>query len=121
MTADRSTFTVQHKRRRTPDANYASKPGDARRSGRSVAAAGAPVIRIEYRNGAAAIEARLGVIVVGTVTHDPATGGYFWAVFLPDARRTPTPATTEEKARAALDHRIKQWCEAARLITARRP
>ncbi|WP_164634993.1 hypothetical protein [Rhodopseudomonas sp. BR0G17] len=117
---DRPAFTVQHKRR-APNADYASKPGDARRSGRAApgALAGAPVISIEYRETGASIEARLGVVVVGAVTHDP-TAGYFWAVYLPDVPRTPRPAASAVKARSALDHKIREWCAAARLMSARR-
>jgi len=117
---ERPTFSVQHKRARVPNADYASKPGDNRRSGRVAhVVAGAPVISIEYRETGASIEARLGVVVVGAVTHDPGAG-YYWAVYLPDVPRSPRPAADAVKAKAALDHKIREWCEAARLITARR-
>jgi len=107
--------------RRKPNADYASKPGDVRRSGRvDGERAGAAEVSIEFRDCGAQIEARLGVVVVGSVTHDPATGAYFWAIFLPGMPRTPRPASDADKGKAAIAHKVREWCEAAKLITARR-
>ena len=77
-------------------------------------------IEIAFLDRGSMIEARLGVVVVGTVTHDPAAGGYFWAVDLPGVNRTPRPAGDPDKARGAIRHKVIEWCEAAKLISARR-
>lgn len=97
---------------------YQSKPGDARRSGRASPVGAAPV-RIEFRDSAQAIEARLGVVVVGAVTHD-AANGFFWAVYLPGMPNTPRPARDIEGARKAISHKVREWCEAAALMSVRR-
>lgn len=104
------------------NANYASKPGDARRSGRADAASarvGVPTVRIEFKDIGSQIEARLGVVVVGSVSHDPAGGCYFWATFLPGLPRTPRMASDAEKAKGAIAHKVREWCEAARVISVR--
>lgn len=114
-------FSVEVVGRRKPNADYASKPGDARRSGRVEAARpGGAQVSIEFRDLGSQIEARLGVVVVGSVTHDPAAGGYFWAIFLPGMPRAPRPAGDADKGMAAIAHRVREWCEAAKLISARR-
>jgi hypothetical protein len=113
-------FTVETVRRRAPNADYASKPGDARRSGRIDRARGQAVVTIEFKDSSAQIEARLGVVVVGAVTHDVTTGNYFWAVFLPMMSNVPRPALDAEKAKGAIAHKVREWCEAAGLISVRR-
>lgn len=115
-------FVVEVVGRRKPNADYASKPGDIRRSGRVESTrAGAAQVAVEFRDIGSQIEARLGVVIVGSVTHDPAAGAYFWAVFLPGMPRTPRPAGDADKGKAAITHKVREWCEAARLISARRP
>lgn len=113
-------------RRVAPDTSYVagqyeSKAGDPRRSGRALPAfGGAPVVALEFRDFGSHIEARLGVVVVGTVTHNPNGGGYFWAVFLPGLPRVPRPALDAGKGMAAIDRKVREWCEAARLMSVRR-
>jgi len=103
-------------------AGYASKPGDARRSGKAGGqAAGMEAVRVEFKESAHEIEARLGVMVVGVVTHDTTGKGYFWAVFLPGVDRMPKPARDPEAAQRAILHKVREWCEAAKLISVRRP
>jgi hypothetical protein len=99
---------------------YASKPGDARRSGRAQGAAGLVPVVVEWAERANQIEARLGVVTVGAVTHDTTSKGYFWAVYLPGFVQTPRPAKDSDAAKRAILHKVKEWCEAAKLITARR-
>lgn len=99
--------------------NYQSKPGDARRQGRAEAPGLMPV-HVVFDERAQSIEARLGVVTVGVVTHDPASKGYFWAVHLPGMPNTPRPAKDADAARRAILHKVREWCEAARLITVRR-
>lgn len=117
-------FTVDRVRRPLgdgayPGPGYASKPGDVRRSGRVDDGRGVAQIRIEFADVGARIDARLGVVTVGMVTHDPAAGGYFWAVSLPGLPATPRPAGDADKAKSAIEHKVREWCEAARLISAR--
>lgn len=112
------SFIVEVKRRQ-PNADYASKPGDARRSGRADRERGQAQVNITFKDSSAQIEARLGVVVVGAVTHDVATGNYFWAVFLPMLPNVPRPAANAEKARAAIAHKVREWCEAAGVISAK--
>jgi hypothetical protein len=112
------SFTVEV-RKRAPD--YASKPGDARRSGRAQGAAGGMMpVHVEWSERANQIEARLGVVTVGAVTHDTTSKGYFWAVYLPGMPQTPRPARDSESAQRAIVHKVREWCEAAKLITTRR-
>lgn len=111
---------VEVKRSRSPQAGYTSKPGDARRSGRAQAGGGSRPVRIEFREGGQSIEVRLGVVTVGAVTHDVASKGYFWAVYLPGMPNTPKPARSVEAARDAIEHKVREWCEAALLISVRR-
>jgi hypothetical protein len=97
-------------------AAYNSKPGDARRSGRvDRAARGHAMVEIDFKETSAQIEARLGVVIVGAVTYDAATGHYFWAVFLPMMSNVPRPAADAGKAKAAIAHKVRDWCEAATL------
>lgn len=118
MSSRGQAFVVEVRRKPNPD--YASRPGDARRSGRAEAPAGNSAVSIEFKETGSHIEARLGVVVVGTVTHDPASGGYFWAIFLPGMPRSPKPAGDADKGKAAIGHKVREWCEAAKLISARR-
>lgn len=112
------SFIVEVKTSRKPNGDYKSKPGDARRSGRAGGDVGATPVRLHFHDRAQAIEARLGVVVVGAVTHD-AGAGYYWAVYLPGMPNTPKPARDVEAARDAISHKVREWCEAAHLITAR--
>ena len=112
--------TVVVEVRRKPNGDYASRPGDVRRSGRVEARPGNAEVSIEFRDLGSQIEARLGVVVVGSVTHDPAAGAYFWAIFLPGMPRTPRPASDADKGKAAIAHKVREWCEAAKLISTRR-
>jgi hypothetical protein len=111
-------FVVEVVGRPKPNADYASKPGDARRSGRADAAGLMPV-NIDFSEGAAAIEVRLGVVTVGAVTHDITSKGYFWAVYLPGVSPAPRPARDVEAARRAIVHKVREWCEAAKLLSVR--
>jgi hypothetical protein len=106
--------------RRKPNGDYKSQPGDARRSGRADKAAILLPVHIEFADSANQIEARLGVVTVGAVTHDVASKGYFWAVYLPGMPSVPRPARDVEGAKRAVLHKVREWCEAARLITAKR-
>lgn len=99
---------------------YASKPGDSRRQGRVAPVRGDVAVAVEFNDLASHIEARLGVVVVGTVTHDPNSGGYCWAVFVPGMSNVPRPASDADKAKGAIAHRIREWCEAARLVSVRK-
>jgi hypothetical protein len=112
------SFTVEIKRARNPD--YSSKPGDSRRSGRVDRAAGLVPVLLDFHESANQIEARLGVVTVGAVTHDTTSKGYFWAVYLPGLPQVPRPAKDADAAKRAILHKVKEWCEAAKLITARR-
>lgn len=111
-------FTVEVKPRK-PNSDYASKPGDARRSGRAERAAGSVPVRIDFHERAHTIEARLGVVTVGAVTHDTTSKGYFWAVYLPGMPQVPRPARDADAARRAISHKVREWCEAAKVITVR--
>lgn len=102
---------------------YASQAGDVRRQGRVEAkpthVAQIPVV-VDFVESSASIEARLGVVTVGVVTHDLASGDYFWSVDLAQMPHKPQRAGTAEKAKEALAHKVREWCEAARLISARK-
>jgi hypothetical protein len=111
-------FVVEVVGRRKPNADYASKPGDARRSGRADPGGLMPV-NVDFSERSAVIEARLGVVTVGIVTHDTTSEGYFWAVYLPGVSPSPRPARDVEAARRAIVHKVREWCEAARVITVR--
>jgi hypothetical protein len=117
MTTRRPPFTVEMVTRRTPDAAW--------RKGRAIAvevvrAAGGDLIALEFVEvGCALIEARLGVITVATITLNPAGGGFLWSIDLAAVPRDLRPAADLEKACAAVEYRVRQWCEAARLISAR--
>jgi hypothetical protein len=113
------SFTVEVKRSRNPD--YKSKPGDLRRSGKAEGqAAGMESVRVEFKEHAHTIEARLGVMIVGAVTHDTTSEGYFWAVYLPGVNQMPKPARDPDAARRAIQHKVREWCEAAKLISVKR-
>jgi len=112
------TFIVEVKPRK-PNPDYRSKPGDARRSGRAHHMAALSPCHLDFVERANMIEARLGVVTVGTVTHDTTSKGYFWAVYLPGMPGTPKPARDEDAARRAILHRVREWCEAAKLISVR--
>lgn len=114
------SFAVEVKRKRGAD--YASKPGDIRRSGKAEGqAAGMESVRVEFNERGHEIAARLGVVTVGAVTHDTASKGYFWAVYLPGMPQTPRPAKDPEAAKRAILHKVREWCEAAKVISVRRP
>lgn len=120
MSTRGQTFIVEVKPRK-PNADYASKPGDARRTGRVEGAAGLVSVHVEFCERAHEIAVRLGVVTVGAVTHDTTSKGYFWAVYLPGMPQTPRPARDAEAAKRAILHKVKEWCEAARVISTRRP
>lgn len=111
------TFTVERK-------GYASQAGDPRRQGRAddlrAAVRGMAAVVIDFIDRGSCIEARLGVVTVGRVTHDPAAGGYFWSVDLPGIPPVPRPAGDPDKAMGAIRHKVCEWCEAAKLISAKR-
>lgn len=114
------SFVVEVKARKR-GADYASKPGDARRSGRvETARAGMMSVYVEFKEHAHEIEARLGVMIVGRVTHDTTSKGYFWAVYLPGVDQMPKPARDPDAARGAILHKVREWCEAAKVISVRR-
>jgi hypothetical protein len=113
-------FIVEVKTSRKPNGDYTSKPGDARRSGRSGDRAGTLPVHVVFRDRAQSIEARLGVVIVGAVTHDTTSKGWFWAVYLPGLPCVPKPARDVESARDAIAHKVREWCEAAQLISTRR-
>lgn len=112
-------FIVEVKPRRN-GAGYASKPGDARRSGRVHDVAGLAPCHVEFVERANVIEARLGVVIVATVTHDTTSKGYFWATDLPGLPDIPRPAKDTDAAKRAILHKVREWCEAAKLISTRR-
>ncbi|WP_316234987.1 MULTISPECIES: hypothetical protein [unclassified Bradyrhizobium] len=114
------SFIVEVVGKRKPNADYASKPGDARRSGRANNVAGLLPVHIDFHERAQSIEARIGVVTVGVVTHDVASKGYFWAVDLPGLPKAPRPARDADAAQRAIIRKIGEWCEAAELISARR-
>jgi hypothetical protein len=111
------TFVVEIKPR---GAGYASKPGDRRRSGRAEAGGGLVPVQVEFVERSNQIEARLGVVTVAAVTHDTTSKGYFWAVYLPGFSAVPRSARDSDAAKRAILHKVREWCEAAKLITARR-
>jgi hypothetical protein len=111
------SFVVEVRKR---GADYKSKPGDARRSGRADRAAVLLPVHVEFHERANQIEARLGVVTVGAVTHDTTSKGYFWAVYLPGLATVPRSARDAEAAKRAILHKTQEWCEAAKLITAKR-
>lgn len=120
---NRGEVTVQVVTRRgsalAAGAGYASKPGDPRRSGRA-AAPGALPVSIVWVESSARIEARLGVVCVGMVTHDVTTGDFIWSVDLAQMSRVPRRASTSDKAKDAIAHKVREWCEAARMISVRK-
>jgi hypothetical protein len=106
-------FIVEVKR----STGYASKPGDARRSGRVYR--GTSVVTLQFSDRGSHIDALLGVVPVGAITIDPASKGYFWSVELAGMSRVPRPARDIEKAKDAIAHKVREWCEAAKLISTR--
>jgi hypothetical protein len=99
---------------------YESKAGDARRQGRVLSPNVGGGVSIMFVETSASIEAKLGVVIVGAITHDVASGDYFWSVNLAEMSRVPQRARTIDKAKDAVAHKIREWCEAASLISARR-
>ncbi|WP_315772962.1 MULTISPECIES: hypothetical protein [unclassified Bradyrhizobium] len=77
-------------------------------------------IRITEQESGSKIELRLGVVTVGLITPNPASNGYFYAVNLPGFSPAPVPARDVETARRALQRKVREWCEAASLVTERR-
>src|SRR4051812_8751445 len=91
------SFVVEVRKSR---AGYASRPGDIRRSGRAGdKSLGMAPVHVEFCERANQIEARLGVVTVGAVTHDSTSKGYFWAVYLPGLPSVPRPARDVDAAR----------------------
>src|SRR5580704_17167936 len=88
-------------RQEKPD--YASKPGDAHRQGRTaspVRGVGQIVISFTERSGV--MSARLGVIELASITHDPdSREGYCCSVLLPGYSPKPQPARDLDAARRA--------------------
>jgi hypothetical protein len=97
--------------------NYVSKPGDARRSGRADPVPRAIPIVLNEHETAAAIEVRLGVMTVATITHDVTGDGYFWALRLPDVSHDRKPARDIDAARRAITRTVREWCEAAGVMS----
>jgi hypothetical protein len=108
MTCRAQSFTVETRR----------KPGLAIRA-KTRSRGPLPVFVTEHETSAG-IEFRLGVVTVGVVTHNPANNGIVWALFLPGMSVAPKPAKDVHKARLAVRDRVREWCEAARLVQARR-
>lgn len=105
--------------RRKPNADYASKPGDARRQGRVNRPLGKSALTVSFVDAGGRVEARLGVVTVATISVNPAGGGYLWALFLPMFRPGAQPAADLDKAKSAVDFKVREWCEAAKLISAK--
>jgi hypothetical protein len=119
----RPVVVIVRDRRASRSSAYASVAGDARRQGRADAKPASPAhppVIIQFVESSASIEARLGVVTVGVVTHDLASGDYFWSVDLALMPRKAQRARTAEKAKEAVAHKVREWCEAARMISARR-
>lgn len=100
---------------------HRSAAGDPVRRGRVSRAApddaNAAPLRFEDRHGVC--HAVLGVVVVGQITADP-SAGYFWSCFLPQTPRQQ-PAGDVDKARRALEFKVREWCEAAGVVVAGAP
>jgi len=101
---------------------YTSQPGDLRRSGRAAPAeprtGQAAAIALEFVETGATVEARLGVVTVARITINP-NGGFLWAIDLSMVSPSPRSAADLEKAKGAIDYKVREWCEAARLMPAR--
>ena len=95
-----------------------SKAGDPRRQGRVELPQRELVAFVELGGR---IEARLGVVSVGEIRANPCGGRheFFWQCHLPACNPAPRPAGDVEKAKSALLHRVREWCEAARLVPRR--
>ena len=122
---NRGTFEVQHVRTRrgvamAASAGYASGPGDPRRQGVANPQRATPPGVVVFVDCAAGIEARLGGVTVGAVTPDSASGGFVWSVDLAQMSRVPKRALSVDKAKDAVAHKVREWCEAARMVSARR-
>lgn len=97
---------------------YASKAGDARRSGRAVPASPAREL-VTFIEMPGRVEARIGVVCVAEIRINPASVGrhaYFWACSLPLMSSGPRPANDLDAAKAAIRHRVREWCEAAGVV-----
>jgi hypothetical protein len=113
-------FIVEVKGRRRPNADFTSRAGDARRSGKADPAPIAGHVALTFDDSKGRIEARLGVVCVAQISINPAGGGYLWTCFLPMLRRVPAPAADLDKAKSAVDHQVRQWCEAAHVVSVRK-
>lgn len=99
---------------------YVSKAGDPRRSGRANPAGRREMIAFVELPGR--VEARLGVVCVAEIRINPASTGrhaYFWSCALPMFSGAPRPANDLDAAKAAIRHRVNEWCEAAALVARR--
>ncbi len=121
--SDRRGFTIEVKGRRKPNADFASKAGDARRQGRVdhrvERPAGQGHVAIAFVDVSGTVEARLVVVCVARITVDPAAGGFLWACHLPMIEHAARPATDLDRAKGAGEHQVRNWCEAAGVISAR--
>jgi hypothetical protein len=97
--------------------SYQSKPGDARRQGRSAA----PVQRakrevVQFVDQGGRVFARLGVHTVGVIDNNPAGGSRHQFVFVCAlASNRIQPAADLDAAKRAIKHNVEQWIEAAGL------
>lgn len=96
---------------RAAQARRFGQAGDAIRQGRA-GAADAGVLGFDDRDGR--IYAVLGVMIAGEITINP-TGGFLWSCFLPMTPRMQR-AETLEKAKGALDFKVREWLEAAGVV-----
>jgi hypothetical protein len=111
------SFIVERRKSRSNDA---PSPADARRSRRGHRTAGLMPVHVDEFESGVSIEVRLGVVTVGSITHDAASKGYFWAVYLPGFSPMPKPARDVETARRVILSKVREWCEAASVISVRR-
>jgi hypothetical protein len=98
---------------------YLSKPGDARRSGRAAPAEGLLPVHLDAVETSASIELLLGTVTVGAITQNVGEG-YFWDCYLPGFVRKHKPVMDADKARRAIEARVREWCEAAGVVSIKR-
>ncbi len=99
------------------EARWKSKAGDPRRQGRALTTP-APRELVVFVDTKGRVDARIGAITVGMITLNP-TGGrleYIWAVDLAGFPRVAQPAADLDKAKSAILHKVRAWCEAAGLV-----
>lgn len=119
------SFTVHHKRRRRPDPDYASGPDDPRRHGR-VARVEAPGLAPEaadlvvFSPRGNGFDGLLGVVPVAHIVVNPPRESrkhdFLWRCLLPMTLTTYQPAETLPKAQGAIQHKVREWLEAAGVI-----